>query len=80
MRLVIKHEVNPVRGGYLARSTQMRVAAQGYNEQTAKANLERTVQLFLAPLEREGILQEELRKMGVTFEEIDGSGLVILLS
>ena len=77
MNVVIKHEVKPIKNGYMATARAMKVAAQGYNEETAKANLERTVRLLLAPLEREGVLEDELHKMGIEMEAPSERGLTI---
>lgn len=79
MRVIINHEVKPIKNGYLATAQGVKLSAQGYNEEVARRNLERTVRLFLAPFEREGVLEKELHSLGLSVEETDGRELVISL-
>lgn len=79
MKIIIKHEVNPIKNGYLARSKELKVAAQGYNEETAKANLERTVRVFLAPSQRTNCLLDEIRRAGLTVEDTENQKDVTIL-
>jgi len=66
MKIVINHDVKLIKNGYLATAKGMRMAAQGYNEETAKANLEHGVRLFLQPFQRNGTLEYEIEMMGLT--------------
>ena len=65
MRVVLKHEVNRIRNGFAARSPQLGLTAHGASPDIARRNLERTVLLLLKPLERQGCLEEELRRSGL---------------
>jgi len=46
------------------------LSAHGRTEEVARRNLERVVLLFLRPFERQGVLHEEVRILGL---EVDDS-------
>lgn len=69
MRVVIKHRLNRVKNGIAARSPELGLTAHGLTEQLARRNLEHLIVLLLKPFEREGVLQEEVRKLGLRTEE-----------
>jgi hypothetical protein len=77
MRVVIKHRLNRVRNGIAARSPELGFVAHGPTEELARRNLEHLIVLFLRPFEREGVLQEEVRKLGLQIEE-NGAELTVV--
>jgi hypothetical protein len=77
MRVVIKHQLNRVKNGIAARSPELGFAAHGLTEELARRNLEHLTVLFLRPFEREGILREEVRKLGLQIEE-SGTELTVV--
>ena len=78
MQVVMKHETKPIKSGCMARSEQMGLAAHGFSEEAAAANLRRLIRVFLAPLEREGIAAEQLRAMGIRFTDEAGDTRIVL--
>lgn len=77
MRVVIKHQLNRVKNGIAARSPELGFVAHGLNEELARRNLEHLIVLFLRPFEREGVLQEEVRKLGLQIEESEAELTVV---
>lgn len=62
MKVVLKHELNRVKNGYVARSPELGLAANGHSPDIARRNLERLVALYLKPFERQGDLEREVEK------------------
>lgn len=77
MRVVIKHQLNRVKNGIAARSPELGFVAHGLTEELARRNLEHLIVLFLRPFEREGMLQDEVRKLGLQIEESE-TGLAVV--
>jgi len=69
MRVILKHELNRVKNGFAARSPELRLVAHGHSDELARRNLERTALLFLKPLERQGVLEEELSRLNLRVED-----------
>jgi len=69
MRVIIKHDLNRVKNGIAARSPELGLTAHGSTEEIARRNLEHLVALFLRPFERQGILEEEVRALGLVVED-----------
>ena len=76
MKVVLKHEVNRAKNGYMARSPQLRLAAYGHSPEVARCNLERLVVLYLRPFERQGDLEKEVEKAQLRSEDA-GSELTV---
>ena len=77
MKVVLKHEVNRAKNGYMARSPQLRLAAYGHSPEVARCNLERLVVLYLKPFERQGDLEKEVGKAQLQSED-SGSELAVV--
>jgi hypothetical protein len=75
--LVLKHDIKRIKNGFEARSPELRLAAHGHSADVARRNLERTALLLLSPFDRGGVLEEEVRRLGLRAEE-DGSELVVM--
>ncbi|MGD0780514.1 MAG: hypothetical protein ABR954_07050 [Dehalococcoidales bacterium] len=76
MLVILKHETYQVKNGYAARSSELRLVAHGATIELAQRNLEKTVEFFLKPFERQGILNDKIRSLGLKVEP-DGANLVI---
>jgi predicted RNase H-like HicB family nuclease len=76
MLLILKHETYQIKNGYAVRSPELKLAAHGATIELARRNLERTVELFLKPFERQGILDDKIQSLGLTVEP-DGANLVV---
>jgi hypothetical protein len=77
MRLVLKHDIKRITDGLEARSPEFGPAAHGHSADIARRNLERTRLLLVRPFDGEGVLEEEVRRVGLRAEE-DGSELVVM--
>lgn len=76
MRVVLKHELNRAKNGYLATAPAVRLTAFGVSPEMARLNLERTVLLMLKPFDRQGVLEAELDSVSVEILR-DGEGLSV---
>lgn len=65
MKIVLKQELNRVKNGFAARSPELGLVAHGHSPEVAQRNLERTVLLLLKPFERQGVLEQEIRRSGL---------------
>jgi len=77
MQIILKHDVNPVKGGFAARSAKLGLVAHGRSPDVARRNLERVVLLYLRPFERQGTLERELELMELRTED-DGAELTVV--
>lgn len=60
--------------GWASRCPSLGLAAHGYSPEVADKNLERLVRRFLAPFEREGVLEREVAALGLETSPGDGDG------
>lgn len=76
MKVIMNHELKRIKSGWSARTDFLGVglAAHGYSQEVAQANLERTIRLFLAPFKRSGMLENELQHLGLS-KATDGQEL-----
>lgn len=72
MKLVLTHQTNRVKNGFAVRSPELGLTAHGHTEQVALLNLRHTIELFLAPFVRDGVLEEQLKQLRVKVVQ-DGS-------
>lgn len=61
MVVILKREMKRIKGGWCSRSEAFHLAAHGFNQDAADRNLERIVRLFLAPLKREGLIDDKIK-------------------
>ncbi len=76
MRIILKHEIYPIKDGFAAHSPELGLTAHGQSPEVAKRNLERTAFLFFKPFERQGTLTQEVQLLGVNTKE-DGLDLAV---
>ncbi len=76
MLVIIKRETYQVKNGFAVRSPELRLAAHGASIELAQLNLEKTVEFFLKPFERQGILNDKIQSLGLTVEP-NGENLVV---
>ncbi len=69
MPVKLNRELKPIKSEWCSRAPELGLAAHGYNEEVADRNLERTVRLFLTPLQRAGTLQEAITALGLEIVE-----------
>jgi hypothetical protein len=74
--VILNHDVNRIKNGFAARSRELGLSAHGQSPDLARRNLERLVQLYLQPFEREGTLGQEVRQAGLQADD-DGPGLKV---
>ena len=60
MLVMLKHDLNRAKNGYMARSLELGLSAYGATPEMALRNLEHTANCFLRPFERQGSLREEI--------------------
>lgn len=78
MRVVLKHTMNRIKNGFAASSPQLGIAAHGHSPEVARDNLGHSALLFLRPLGRQGILMEELAKLGLEVQGEEGELIVVV--
>jgi len=61
MLIVLKYETYQIKNGFAARSPELGLTAHGATIELAQRNLERTVELFLKPFERQDILNDKIQ-------------------
>jgi hypothetical protein len=66
MKIAIKHESYPVKNGFAEHSPETNLTAHGYSPYIACRNLERTVNMFFRPFEREGSLSSLIQRLNLT--------------
>ena len=66
MLVILKQETYQVKNGYAARSAELRLVAHGATIELAQRNLEKTVEFFLKPFERQGILNDKIQSLRLT--------------
>ena len=71
MRIILKHEVERAKNGYLIRSPELHLASYGATLDLAIRNLERLATRYLSPFERAGSLQVEIEESGLLVEPSD---------
>ncbi len=71
MKFLIQHETSHIQNGWEARSTELRMAAHGHDEEIARESLKKCIESFLMPFSRQGTLEEEVSKIGLTVEKGD---------
>lgn len=76
MLIILKQETYQVKNGYAARSTELKLTAHGATVELAQRNLEKTVEFFLKPFERQGILDDKIQSLGLEVEP-NGANLVV---
>jgi hypothetical protein len=77
--IILKQETYPIKNGFAARSIELKLTAHGATVELAQRNLEKTVEYFLKPFERQGNLKDKIRSLGLKVEP-NGANLVIQTS
>jgi hypothetical protein len=75
--LELYREQNSVKGGWSSRCVTLGLAAHGSSPDVADKNLERVVRLFLAPFQRGGTLQDEVRALGGSVDASDDVQIIL---
>ena len=68
MEFLIQHEMYPIKNGWAAQASTLRMAAHGHDEEAARDNLKQAVESFLIPFLREGTQRDEFNKIGLSVE------------
>jgi hypothetical protein len=76
MIIILKHETYQIKNGFAVRSPELKLTAHGATPELAQRNLEKTVELFLKPFERDGILTDKIQSLGLN-TKTNGANLVI---
>jgi len=79
MLVVLNHHVNRVIYGFAARASDLGLSAHGPSPDLARRNLERLVELYLQPFQREGTLNEEIQRAGLQVDD-DGPSLRVAVA
>lgn len=79
MKVILKHDLNRIKNGFSARSSEVGLTAHGATEDLARRNLEKTLQLFFAPFARNNCLLEEIKRAGLTAEDAENQKDVTIL-
>jgi len=77
MEIQIESELLLIKGGVLARSPALRLAAVRESAAAAITRLEEVVAAYCRVLSREGWLEQAMARAGVEMKDVGGEGLVI---
>lgn len=76
MLVILKQETYQIKNGFAVRSPELKLTAHGASLELAKRNLEKTIEHFLKPFERQGILNDKIQSLGLRVEK-NGANLVV---
>lgn len=79
MHIELYRESEPTKMGFRSRCPKLGLTAHGRSPEIADKNLERLISLFFAPLIREGVLDKEFTRLGLTLVG-EGEGIQVLLT
>ena len=76
MKIILKHDIYPVKNGIAAHSPEIGLTAHGYSAEIAKLNLKRIAVMFLKPFERQGELENVIERLNLKTEK-DGTEVTV---
>jgi len=80
MKIVLNHEEYQIKNGFASSSREIGLTAHGYSLDVAKINLERTAVMFLKPFEREGNLDDMVKKLKLNVERDTTKELTVVIA
>jgi len=80
MKIVLNHEEYQIKNGFAVSSKEIGLTAHGHSLEVAKINLERTAVMFLKPFEREGSLDDMVKKMKLNVERDATNELTVVVA
>lgn len=78
MAVKLNRELKPIKAGWSSHAAALGLTAHGVSKEVADRNLERTVQRFLSPFQRDGTLQQEIMALSLEIEGDEDELEVIL--
>jgi predicted RNase H-like HicB family nuclease len=72
MLIILKQEIYQIKNGFAAHSPELGMTAHGYSPDVARRNLERVALMFLKPFERLGVLEKEIKFLGLKTQGNNG--------